>query len=438
MTTLHVPSPVAPDGDARTAGRVGRRPPLLDPAWPLLLMTVGMPVAYFLGFAAIVWVIPAFAFGIPMILRRSLRVPGMIVPLAILAAWIPFSALELSGLNSLPVFLYRWLLWVSTVAVFLWLCNTSTRKVPTERIVSMLATLWIVLVGFGFLAILFSHVAIASPLQMVMPQSLASNSFIYDLTVIRFAELQTFATGAVPRPAAPLPATNGWGSTLGLLLPFFVLSWLSAPSARRRVWGWVIATAAVVPIAVSTNRGLWLSIAVALVYFAGRRALRGDARPMFAVAMLGALAFTLVLFTPLNSIVAARLDNSQASNATRENVYKQAFDGTKKSPLLGNGAPESTDPAAQSPPIGTHGLMWYVMFCHGFPGLAMLLVALGALFASTMLARTPTALWAHICILICITQVPYYGLLPQIVVVGVAAGIAWRENHPDEAAVELV
>ncbi len=89
-----------------------------------------------------------------------------------------------------------------------------------------------------------------------------------------------------------------------------------------------------------------------------------------------------------------------------------------------------------SPPIGTHGLIWYVMFCHGFPALAMLLVAMFTLFFGTMIARTPTALWAHICILICITQIPYYGLLPQLVVIGIAAGICWRENHPEEAALE--
>jgi len=38
---------------------------------------------------------------------------------------------------------------------------------------------------------------------------------------------------------------------------------------------------------------------------------------------------------------------------------------------------------------------------------------------------------------VCITQIAYYGLLPQIVVVGIAAGICWRENNPVLAAREL-
>ncbi len=219
MTTF-MPSRVQPpDAEPVSARAGGHRAPLLDAAWPLALMTFWMPVAYFLGFSALTWIVPALAFGIPMVMRRSLRVPGMIVPFALFVAWIPISALALSGLNAMPVFVYRYLIWVSTLVVFLWLCNTSTRRVSTARIVDMLAALWIVLVGFGFLAIAFSHLAVPSPMQMVLPAGLRDNGFIYDLTVIRFAELQTFATGAVPRPAAPLPATNGWGSTLGLLLP---------------------------------------------------------------------------------------------------------------------------------------------------------------------------------------------------------------------------
>jgi O-antigen ligase len=228
--------------------------------------------------------------------------------------------------------------------------------------------------------------------------------------------------------------TNGWGSTLGLLTPFFILSWLTTGSQLRRLVGWILAAAAIVPIAVSTNRGMWLSIAIALVYFAFRRMLQADVRPMFVVTLLGAVAITLVLFTPLGSFVTARLNNSQASNTTRETVYKEAYAGALESPILGHGAPVPTE--SGGPPIGTHGLVWFVMFSFGFPGLILLFATLATLFVSTAIARTPTALWAHITILVCITQVAYYGLLPQIVLLGFAAGICWRENHPEEAALE--
>jgi O-antigen ligase len=432
MTSVILAPDPHPDAPPHAYVRPGERS-LLDPAWPVALLTLWMPVAYFLGLSALVWILPAFAFGIPMLLRRSLRVPGMILPLAAIAVWIPLTALELPDLGSVPIFAYRWLLWVSAVVVMLWLCNTPTPKVPTKRIVDMLAFLWIVLVAFGYLAILMPAFEAPSLVQRFMPAGIVSNAFIYDLTVVRFAELQVFLTGTVPRPAAPMAYTNGWGSTMGLLLPFFIISWLNAPSQMRRTRGWIIAAAAVVPIAVSTNRGMWLSIAVALMYYSFRRLIKGDARPMFGIAVLGALAITAVLFTPLDGFVSARLSGAESSNSTREDVYQAAWSGTQDSPLLGHAAPVPTD---EGPPIGTHGLVWYVMFSHGLPGLAMLIVALGALFACTAIARTPTALWAHIVILICITQIPYYGLLPQIVVIGFAAGICWRENHPEEAALE--
>lgn len=436
MTTVDLPVRI-PSGDGGpAAARSYRRTSMLDPAWPMLLMTVWMPVAYFLGLAAVVWIIPAFAFGIPMAMRRSVRLPGMILPFACLVVWIPLTAVELSSFNALPVFLYRWLLWVSAVAAFIWMCNTPTGRVSTKRIVDMLAALWIVLIVFGFLAVLMPSFEAPSLFQRVLPPGLKSNLFIYDLTVIRFAELQHFGLTAVPRPAAPMPYTNGWGSTLGLLTPFFIVSWLNAPSFNRRVVGWVIAALAVAPIAISTNRGMWLSIAVALVYYAIRRAMRGDGRPLIGVAMVGVAALTIVLFTPfVDNAVNARLENTDRSNETRGSVYKLAFEGAKASPMLGNGAPESKE---QPPAIGTHGMIWYVMFSHGFPAAIFLVVGLGVLFVCTMLPRTQTALWAHISILVCITQIAYYGLLPQIVVVGVAAGICWRENHPDEAAREAV
>jgi O-antigen ligase len=286
-----------------------------------------------------------------------------------------------------------------------------------------------VLVGFGYLALIFPTTAVPSLLQRLLPTGLANTQFISDLTIIRFAELQTFVEGVVPRPAAPLPATNGWGSTLALLTPFFILSWLLSASPRRRRTGWVLAAVGVVPLAISTNRGAWLSIGLGLVYFAIRKAREGDSRPLLAVVAVGVLAVSAVMFTPLSNTVGARLSETEASNTTREDVYKLAWAKTQDSPVLGYAAPESAD---HSPPIGTHGLIWYAMFSHGFPGLILLLIALGALFFATIRARTPAALWAHICIFMAITQLPYYGLLPQFVLVGIAAGIAWRENHPEQ------
>ena len=38
-------------------------------------------------------------------------------------------------------------------------------------------------------------------------------------------------------------------------------------------------------------------------------------------------------------------------------------------------------------------------------------------------------MWAHLAIVAFAVQIPFYGLFPQLVLVGVAAGVAIRENR---------
>ena len=317
-------------------------------------------------------------------------------------------------MNSIGVFTYRWLIWVATLTGMLWLCNTSTLKLATKRVVDMLAFLWIVLVGFGYLALMFPTTAVPSLLQKLLPTGLAANQFINDLTIIRFAELQTFIEGTVPRPAAPLPATNGWGSTLGAahaVLHPLVAARAVPPPAHHRMGD--RGRRAVVPLAISTNRGAWLSIGLGLDLLRGPPRVPGRRpAPVRDVVRSACSCSTAVTLTPLSksSRRAPRARPRRATRPRRRRLQARVREDPD-SPVLGYAAPESAD---HSPPIGTHGLIWYMMFSHGFVGLAHPAHRAGALFCATFKARTPTALWAHICIFIAITQFPYYGLLPQI------------------------
>lgn len=402
-----------------------RREPL-DPAWPLTLLTVGMPLCYFAGVAWLAWIIPGVVFGIDLARARRVSVPAAALPLIALSGWALITGIRLPGLGALPLFGYRWMVWVAAVASLVWLVNPVSRRTSSRRVVSLLAALWIVLIAFGYLAMLFPNFEAASLLQLLLPTRLAQQPFIYDITVIRFAELQTFTAGAVSRPAAPMAYTNGWGSTIGLLTPFFISSWIVNAGGARRIVGSVLGLAAVIPIIVSTNRGLWLSLAATLVYLGIRRARDGDARVLVTIGFVTAFAIILALMTPLNDSIQSRFSGANDSNTTRERLYDTALTGTELSPLLGYGAPVSTD---TGPAIGTHGLVWYVMFAHGFPALGLLVIATMALLIATARARTEMALWAHLAIVAFAVQIPFYGLFPQIVLVGVAAGVAIRENR---------
>jgi hypothetical protein len=80
------------------------------------------------------------------------------------------------------------------------------------------------------------------------------------------------------------------------------------------------------------------------------------------------------------------------------------------------------------PPVGTHGMLWYLMFVHGFVGLALFLTWLGGEVLRSGRVRTTDGWWTHLALVIGLVQVPFYGLLPQVVLFGIAAGLSHRER----------
>ncbi len=136
--------------------------------------------------------------------------------------------------------------------------------------------------------------------------------------------------------------------------------------------------------------------------------------------------------TPVGTLVQDRLNNAgtERSNASRSDLYHLAFEGAKESPLIGHGTPErATGALSTLPPVGTHGMLWYLMYVHGFVGLGLFLAWLGSEVLSTGRVRNSITWWAHLSLVIALVEVPFYGLLPQVVLFGVAAGLAHREDH---------
>lgn len=408
-------------GTAEVPARITRRA-----AWPLWVVTAGTAPAMALGVHGLSWALPGVVFGARILSHRGTRFPLSSLPLALLVCWIPLSASVIPP-SGLPLFTYRWLLWVGCLAVFVWLVNVDERVVPSDRIVDWLAALWITLVAFGYLATLLPDLATPSPLGIGLGP-LANIEFVARLTEWRFAETQQFMGYPVPRPAAPFGSSNAWGSAMGILTPYFVKSWLVGVSAARRRRGVLIAVVAVYPILVSVNRGLWLSLIVGAVYFSARRALRGRFSAL-ALLMAGVVAVAaLLVVTPAGGLVTDRLDKSERSNSARSSLYERAWEGALDSPLVGNGAPVyAPDLPEGTPPVGTHGLIWYLMFIHGFFALALFLTWLAVEVFRSGRLRTPLAWWVHLSLIATVVQMPYYGLMPHLVIVGATVGLAHRE-----------
>jgi hypothetical protein len=420
-------------GDAVVADPVPRRVQrTLRPTkatWPIWAMTAGMPLAFILGVQGVVWCLPGIVLGARILSDRNVRFPRSTIPLILFLGWAILSITMVGGGSGILLFGYRWLLWAGALTTLVWLVNVPDSRVPSIQIIDWLAALWICLVVFGYLGVLFPEFVQRSPFQLALGP-LGRVGFVDELTRWRFAETQSALTGSpLPRPSAPFNATNGWGAAIGILTPFFIRSWIVQPDLRRRRIGYVIGLAGVVPIVLSVNRGLWISLAVGLVYYAARKALRGKLGPFFV--LIGTLiAVTLMLVvTPAGKLVQDKIDNAGKSNESRSNLYEEAFQGAKESPLIGNGAPQHAEGAdPKLPPIGTHGMLWYLMFVHGFVGMALFLTWLGGEVLRSGRVRTADGWWTHLSLVIGLVQVPFYGLLPQVVLFGIAAGLSHRED----------
>lgn len=413
--------PRSGSGSAEVSARETRRV-----AWPLWLITAGTAPAMAVGIHGISWMLPGLVFGSRILAHRGTRFPRSSIPLVILVGWITLSVTVIPP-SGLPLFTYRWLLWAGCLAVFVWLVNVDERVVPSDTVVDWLAALWITLVAFGYLATLLPNLATLSPLGILVGP-LNRVEFVARLSEWRFAETQQFMGYPVPRPAAPFGSSNAWGSAMGLLTPFFLKSWIVGVSPARRRRGVIIGLVGVYPILVSVNRGLWLSLIVGGMYFAARRALRGRFAAL-AVLMAGMLAVAaLLVLTPAGGLVNDRLDKSEKSNSARSSLYERAWEGALESPLVGHGAPVfAPDLPEGTPPVGTHGLIWYLMFIHGFLALGLFLVWLGTEVVLSGRLRTPLSWWVHLSLIATVVQMPYYGLMPHLVIVGVTVGLAHRE-----------
>ena len=177
----------------------------------------------------------------------------------------------------------------------------------------------------------------------------------------------------------------------------------------------------------SVNRGLWITLVGLSMYVAVRTAQRRDPRAARRLAGVGLVLFAILAFTPMGAVVAGRLDNDHSNNA-RATVATQAREEVLKSPLLGFGSPRENPLNPTLPHIGTHGGIWMVLFCHGFPGAIFFLGGLVSLLVRTARPANRRYLWLHGVVLGVIIMLPFYELQPMpIFVMGACAGLALRD-----------
>jgi polysaccharide biosynthesis protein PslJ len=399
----------------------------LRAGWSLMLLLGLTPLWWALGMGAMVWVLAA----VPMLFWLWVR-PEVLVPPGF-GWWLLFLGLMLASVVKLDTserlipFAYRGAVYIAATIMLLYVYNERRQTLPGARVLGMLATLWCTVVAFGLLALVVPALEFRSVVEAILPRGVASNSFVHDLVRPSVAQVHVFLGYPVPRPRAPFTYTNQWGSMLALLTPFYVLWVQRRPMRWMRLLGWSVLAVAVVPAALSLNRGLWLSGAVALGYIVLRSGLSGRFGLLRGLTLITGLTAAVLVLTPVGDVVSDRLEQGH-SDAGRTKVYEQAAEGALDSPLLGHGAPRPLSGGVEGRRVGTHGQLWLILFSHGFLALASFLAWFVAVLWRTRSIDGGIGLACHLCVLIGVVQMPVYELLPsQVPLMMVASGLALRE-----------
>jgi polysaccharide biosynthesis protein PslJ len=414
---------------AGLAAEPGLRRSGLPEGWPVVLLFIAFPLWWVLGLSAVIWILLAVPMLVWLLLRPRVRIPkGFGLWLAFLF-WMLLSATQLDEARRWYAYGFRAVTYLSMTVMFVYVYNLPRAALPIRRIVLALTVLWAAVICFGFVALAMPKGEITTPVSLLLPGAVAANSFAQDLFGAKLAQVQTFVGYDLPRPAAPFTYTNEWGGTVALLTPMALagLSMLRSYLVRNLVR--LLLVASLVPIVVSANRGLWVGLAVGLVYAAVRVALRGNARSLLAIVGFLALVAALVTLTPLERFASDRMAH-QHSNERRSSLSELAVRGALERPLLGYGGPRESADLPNAPELGTHGQIYLVVFSQGLPGVAFFLGWwLWALWSSRRGATGPP-LWCHVVLLIGVLEFFFYDMMPtQLHLMMVVAAVAWRERE---------
>ncbi len=246
----------------------------------------------------------------------------------------------------------------------------------------------------------------------------------------RFAQVQNLFGVPIPRPSTLFAFTNEWGGNVGLLTPFFVAATLYSLDPVKRRLGVLGLAVGVPPMILSVNRGLWLSAGAIFAIVAVRSFLNGRTAPLKMLAGAIVAVAALVAFTPIGTLVAGRLSESDAGS--REGIYHEAWQGALDSPIFGWGGPRpSANPF--SPSVGTHGYIWYSMFSHGFVGLALYASFLIWAMVRASRRRDPVSIMLACVVYVAALQALFYNMFPSpLPIILCAVGLLFRDDDRAE------
>ncbi|MCP3992956.1 MAG: hypothetical protein GY724_28095 [Actinomycetia bacterium] len=400
------------------------------PLWPVVLMISAYPIWFLLGLGGFMWVGFAAPMTASLVRRRDLKAPRGMGLWAVFLLAVVISGLSIDTPARFSGYALRLGYYLAATVFVIYLLNGG-QTVSVARIVRSFTVLWMVTIAFGYLALILGDASFHSPMWYLMPATLLQNDFIATLVTPGFADVQDIIGVPVPRPKAPFPYTNSWGSMVALTTPFALIALSDARVDLPRRLVKITLAAAVVPIVVSLNRGLWLSLGIGLAYVALRLGFGGHRHILQRFALLVVALVAVVVLSPLGDLVSARIDNGH-SDGDRTALATAAIEGATERPIFGWGAPRPN--VGSQPSVGTHGQIWLVTFSHGFVGAAGFIGALGSFLYWTRRQTTTSGVLANSVLLIALVQMPVYLMIPHslfAVMAALAVALRYQTNIED-------
>ena len=406
------------------------------PAWarsatsalPLSFVVLSLPLWWVLGAAYFIWPFLTVPLLLSLVLRGNVRVPPRFGLWLLFLGWSLLSVVQLERKLSIALFLYRASLYVSATILFLYVFNATREEISDWTIVRILALFWVEVVVGGFLGVFFPRVSFHTPVESLVPQSFLHDQTAYYFVHPAFAEVMTFLGYPVGRPKVLFAYSNQWGAALAVLTPFaFAAYSRMKPGAKRKAFG-ALLLLAVVPVVVSLNRGLWLSLGAGIAYLLVRLAGRLNFRAIGATAVALVAAAALVFASPLGGLVHDRFTSERSSNETRLSVYQETLQQVKRSPYIGFGSPRASSDDPNLPHVGTQGQLFTLAYSYGIPALVFFVGWFLYTFLRSFRGGGPGRFWANVAILMLLVELPYYNYMPApLHIVMIAAALAWRD-----------
>jgi hypothetical protein len=386
-------------GAARSAGPAhvaAPAKPTALPAWPVTGLLALYPLWWALGLGVLVFPLLAIPMLVLLLRRRAagraVRMPpgflwwavflaAAVISVGALGADPPGTVAEHAS-SRLVAVLFKLGMYLALTVLLLYAGNLNERELPRRRLAALLGWLFVVTVAGGLLGIVAGRFAFTSPVEMLLPGGLRNKGFIQSMVHPYAAQIMDLVGGEKPRPAAPWGYTNTWGNNFCLLAGWLVVAaWSGGP--LRKAFAVLCLGISIVPAVLSLNRGLWIGLALLVLYVAIRHVLAGRIWILGALGLVGAALAVALVATPLGTVVNARLDNGK-SNGVRSFLVDRALEGFVKSPVIGYGGTRNTVGGRQSITVGEsagcercgnftvggNGQLWQLMYSHGAAGTA--------------------------------------------------------------------